>query len=89
MADDLIELIVPHGTDEANHGTERYRVDNNGRIRVPREAAFHFIRAGFRPVPAEPPPPPLPPKPPPAPKGAFLMPEAGPPTARRVPRSTK
>jgi hypothetical protein len=50
MPDDLIELIAPYGTDEANHGTERYRVDNNGRIRVPREAAFHLIRAGFKPL---------------------------------------
>jgi hypothetical protein len=48
---DLIELVAPGGCDEANHGTERYRVDNNGRIRVPREAAFHLIRAGFLPVP--------------------------------------
>jgi hypothetical protein len=52
--DDLIELIAPGGCDEANHGTERYRVDNNGRIRVPREAALHLIRAGFRPAPAPP-----------------------------------
>jgi hypothetical protein len=47
--DDLIELIAPGGTDEVNHGTTRYRVDNSGRVRVPREAAFHLIRkAGFR-----------------------------------------
>jgi hypothetical protein len=44
--EDLIELVAPGGCDEANHGTERYRVDNNGRIRVPREAAFWLIRSG-------------------------------------------
>jgi len=99
-AGDLIELIAPGGCDEANHGTERYRVDNNGRIRVPREAAFHLIRAGFVPV-ATPPPPPRPPDPDPAqaPSGAFLMPEAvpaepppAPPRSRgqaQAPRSTK
>jgi len=48
--DDLIELIAPGGCDEANHGTVKYRVDNNGRVRVPREAAQWFIRyGGFRP----------------------------------------
>jgi hypothetical protein len=86
MPDDLIELVAPGGCDEANHGTERYRVDNSGRIRVPREAAFHLIRAGFIPVP--PPDDPAPPEPDPAPPGAFLMPDPAPP-ARRVPRSTK
>jgi hypothetical protein len=46
---DLIELVAPGGCDEVNHGAERYRVDNNGRVRVPREAAFWMIRsAGFR-----------------------------------------
>jgi hypothetical protein len=74
--DDFIELIAPGGTDEASHGTERYRVDNSGRIRVPREAAYHLIRnAGFRPVPA---PPDLP---------MFSPPPAAAP--RTVPRSTK
>jgi hypothetical protein len=79
--DDLIELVAPGGTDEANHGTERYRVDNSGRVRVPREAAHYLIRyGGFRPVPAAPDQ---------APAGAFLMPETNPPGARKVPRSTK
>jgi hypothetical protein len=79
QAGDLIELIAPYGTDEANHGTERYRVDNNGLIRVPREAAFHLIRAGFKPVPAAPD---LP---------LFSPAPADPPKAetRRVPRSTR
>jgi hypothetical protein len=54
MEDDLIELIAPGGCDEANHGTLRYRVDNSGRIRVPREAAHWFIRyGGFKPAPIE------------------------------------
>jgi hypothetical protein len=49
---DLIELVAPGGCDEANHGGIRYRVDNDGRIRVPREAAFWFIKyGGFRPIP--------------------------------------
>jgi hypothetical protein len=53
--DDLIELIAPGGCDEANHGTVRYRVDNDGRIRVPREAAYWLIhRAGFRVVDPDP-----------------------------------
>jgi hypothetical protein len=48
----LIDLIAPGGCDEANHGTVRYRVDNDGHVRVPREAAFWLIRnAGFRPAP--------------------------------------
>jgi hypothetical protein len=89
MAEDLIELIAPHGTDEANHGTERYRVDNNGRIRVPREAAFHLIRAGFKIVPLPDPPRDPPPDPDPAPKGAFLMPEPTAAPARKVPRSPR
>jgi hypothetical protein len=75
--EDLIELIAPGGCDEANHGMVRYRVDNNGRVRVPREAAFYLIRyGGFLPAP-----------PPPAPEGAFLMP-APPPAGRRAPRSS-
>jgi hypothetical protein len=45
--EDLIELIAPGGCDEANHGTRRYRVDNDGRVRVPREAAQYLVRAGF------------------------------------------
>jgi hypothetical protein len=51
MADDLIELVAPAGCDEANHGRMRYRVDNDGRIRVSREAADWLIRrGGFRPA---------------------------------------
>jgi hypothetical protein len=89
MSDDLIELIAPGGCDEANHGGARYRVDNDGRIRVPRDAAFWFIKhGGFRPVPARPAAPePEPPQPQTtAPQvsadGAALAP-----TPRRVPRS--
>jgi hypothetical protein len=52
--DDLIELVAPGGCDEANHGTARYRVDNDGRVRVPREAAFWLIRkAGFAVAPSK------------------------------------
>jgi hypothetical protein len=79
MAEDLLELIAPGGCDEANHGTERYRVDNDGRVRVPREAAFYLIRyGGFRPAPP----------PQPAPQGAFLMPEPAAAAGRKAPRST-
>jgi hypothetical protein len=77
-AGDLIELAAPGGCDEANHGTERYRVDNNGRIRVPREAAFHLIRAGFVPVPT--------------PAAPAEQSEPAPPRSRgqaQAPRSTK
>jgi hypothetical protein len=86
--DDMIELVAPGGTDEANHGTERYRVDNSGRVRVPREAAFYLIKhAGFRTAPPAsagaglpPPPDPVPaPTPEPEPKAPQ----------RLVPRSTK
>jgi hypothetical protein len=73
VAEDLIELIAPGGTDEASHGTERWRVDNSGRIRVPREAAYHLIRnAGFRPAPSPPPDPPAPPPQEPAPAKAGV-----------------
>lgn len=51
--EDLIELVAPGGVDEANHGLVRYRVDNDGRIRVPRQAAFWLIRAGFRMAPVD------------------------------------
>jgi hypothetical protein len=51
-AGDLIELVAPAGCDEASHGTTRYRVGDDGRVCVPREAAYHLIRcAGFRPAP--------------------------------------
>jgi hypothetical protein len=47
--EDLLELVAPGGVDEANHGTIRYRVDNNGRVRVPFEAAHWLVRkGGFR-----------------------------------------
>jgi hypothetical protein len=83
MDDDLIELVAPGGIDEANVGAERYRVDNNGRISVPREKAFWLIRAGFKPVPAT--------SPQPAPAaapaedgdGASPSPRVGPPRPRK------
>jgi hypothetical protein len=46
MPEDLVALIAPPGTDEANHGTRRWRVDNNGRVKVPREAAAHLLNTG-------------------------------------------
>ncbi|MBF6560542.1 MAG: hypothetical protein IVW56_09645 [Candidatus Binataceae bacterium] len=46
---DFVTLVAPPGTDEANHGTERYRVGNDRTVRVPREAARHLIHnAGFK-----------------------------------------
>jgi hypothetical protein len=48
--DDFIDLVSPGGVDEVNHGMTRYRVNNDGRVRVSREAAFWLVRAGFRPV---------------------------------------
>jgi hypothetical protein len=45
---DMIKLRAPRGTDECNYGTERYRVDNDGCVVVPVEAARHLVgAAGF------------------------------------------
>lgn len=43
---DLVALLAPAGTDEANHGTVRYRVDSDGLMRVPPEAVFFLISTG-------------------------------------------
>jgi hypothetical protein len=43
---DLIALRAVFGQDEANHGTVRYRVDGDGLVRVPREAASFLISNG-------------------------------------------
>jgi hypothetical protein len=44
----LIPLCAVFGQDEASHGTERYRVDNDGLVRVPVEAvAFLTSKGGF------------------------------------------
>jgi hypothetical protein len=45
---DLIALRAVFGQDEANHGTRRYRVDRDGLVHVPVEAAFFLVaRGGF------------------------------------------
>jgi hypothetical protein len=45
---ELVALRAVFGQDEANHGTARYRVDNDGLVRVPREAvAFLTGTGGF------------------------------------------
>jgi hypothetical protein len=41
-----IALRAVFGQDEANHGTMRYRVDVDGLVRVPREAACFLIGNG-------------------------------------------
>jgi polyhydroxyalkanoate synthesis regulator phasin len=43
---DLVTLLAPTGTDLANHGTNVYRVDNEGLVRVPREAVGPLIHNG-------------------------------------------
>jgi hypothetical protein len=43
---ELILLRAAFGQDEANHGTERYAVDNNGLVRVPLEAVDPLITIG-------------------------------------------
>ena len=45
---ELVALRAVFGQDEANHGTQRYRVDNDGLVRVAREAvAFLIGNGGF------------------------------------------
>ena len=43
---DLIALRAVFGQDEANHGTRRYRVDGDGLVHVPAEAAFFLVDKG-------------------------------------------
>jgi hypothetical protein len=75
--EELIELAAPGGCDEASHDTRRWRVDNDGRVRVPREAAHALIKyAGFRPVPL--PEPEIPNAPAPAASPAFGEAEGNP-----------
>lgn len=40
------KLKAPAGTDEANFGTERFRVDNDGTIEVPDEAVGPLLELG-------------------------------------------
>lgn len=42
----MVKLIATQGADEANHGQVRYRVDNNGAIDVPEEAAGPLMKIG-------------------------------------------
>jgi hypothetical protein len=43
---DLVTLIAPIGTDEANHGITSYRVDNDRHVSVLPEAVGPLIRTG-------------------------------------------
>ena len=43
---DLVPLRAAFGQDEANHGTERYAVDNESLVRVPKEAVAPLITVG-------------------------------------------
>jgi hypothetical protein len=40
------QLKAPPGTDEANFGEERFRVDNDGMINVPEEAVAGLVAQG-------------------------------------------
>jgi hypothetical protein len=42
----LVLLSAAFGQDEANHGTDRYAVDNEGLVRVPLEAAGPLVTVG-------------------------------------------
>ena len=43
---DLIALRAVFGQDEANHGTRRYRVDGDGLVHVPVQAAVFLVDKG-------------------------------------------
>ena len=63
---EMVRLIAPPGTDEANFGTTRYRVHEDGTITVPTEVAADLMHgAGFALAPVQPvPPQPMQPAPP-------------------------
>ena len=42
----MVRLLAPEGTDEANFGEERFRVDNDGYALVPTEAVDALIATG-------------------------------------------
>ncbi|WP_298106495.1 hypothetical protein [Bradyrhizobium sp.] len=44
-----LRLIAPSGCDEANEGTNRYRVDLDGTVVMPFDVAQHFLHnvSGF------------------------------------------
>lgn len=47
-------LKAPPGTDEANFGEERFRVDNDGMVDVPEEAVAGLVgQGGFLEIPEE------------------------------------
>jgi hypothetical protein len=46
MPEELITLISTAGGDEVTHGTRRFRVDNDGTVRVPREAVDQLLKNG-------------------------------------------
>jgi hypothetical protein len=51
----MVRLIVPPGTDEANYGTTRYKVHDDGTITVPAEVAKDLAHgAGFSLAPVQP-----------------------------------
>ena len=41
-----LKLRAPPGTDEANYGTERYRVDNSGEVEMPDDAVEGLLAVG-------------------------------------------
>lgn len=43
---DVVLLRATFGQDEANHGTDRYAVDNEGLVRVPLEAVGPLVTVG-------------------------------------------
>jgi hypothetical protein len=51
----MVRLIAPPGTDEANYGTTRYKVHDDGTITVPAEVAKDLVHgAGFFLAPVQP-----------------------------------
>lgn len=48
MPEQMVRLIAPPGTDEANAGTTRYKVHDDGTITVPMRVAVDLMHgAGF------------------------------------------
>jgi hypothetical protein len=55
----MVRLVAPPGTDEANFGTTRYRVGDDRTIVVPARVAADLVHgAGFAMAPVQPVPPP-------------------------------
>jgi hypothetical protein len=56
MTNKTRRLRAPAGADEANYGTERFRVDNSGVVEVPEEAVESLLHTGgFAEIEDEPP----------------------------------